>query len=199
MELSTNSSGYKVREIQHFLASLGHLEEGEVDGEYGTETREAVRKFQFNNALRTDGIVGPSTLRIMGSQGLPLSRWREPNLTGFFVKRLEGFVESVLEGVGSIEEERYFEYSKDSYGRDELLEVRYSTEGEMGNPEHSDHSFSPYVIAEVSQMHEDIIHAEVVDYGDLYVRSKVELGYNGTEKILMDIQEEVEKEFGFCE
>jgi len=197
MELSTNSSGYKVREIQDFLASLGHLEEGEVNGEYETETREAVRKFQFNNALRADGIVGPSTLRIMGSQGLPLSRWREPNLTGIFVKRLEGFVESVLEGVESIEEERYFEYSKESYGRDELLEVRYCTEGETGNPEYTDYSFRPYVIAEISQIHEDIIHTEVIDYGDLYVHSKVELGRNGTVQILMEVQEEVEREFGF--
>lgn len=200
MELSTNSSGYKVREIQQFLASLGYdLGEGGVDGEYGADTREAVRKFQFKNALRADGIVGPSTLRIMGSKGLPLLPWRESNLTGIFIKRLESFVESVIERLEIIEEKRCFEYSKDSYNNEEILKVQYSTKGEIGKQEYSDYSFRPFVIAEISKMHKDITSAEVIDYGNVYVHAKKDLGRNGVTKVLMEIQEEVEKEFGFCE
>lgn len=196
MELSTNSSGYKVRAIQRFLASRGHLEEGEVDGEYGTETREAVRKFQFKNALRADGIAGPSTLRIMGSQGLQLAPWTVSDLNVSFITRLENSVERVLEKVESVDEERYFDYSNKDYDHEEKLTLLYSTKS---REREVDHSFRPYVVAEISMMHVEIFRAEVIDYSNLHVVFKSCLGFDGTENILSEIQEEVDKEFGFSD
>lgn len=73
MTLSRNSTGPKVRKIQRFLDSQGYdLGDAGVDGVYGPDTQEAVRDFQYEHALRTDGIAGSSTLIIMRSEGLKL-------------------------------------------------------------------------------------------------------------------------------
>lgn len=73
MALSQNSTGARVEKIQRFLDSQGYdLGNAGVDGVYGRATREAVREFQYENALRADGIVGASTLTIMRSKGLKL-------------------------------------------------------------------------------------------------------------------------------
>lgn len=207
MELSTNSSGYKVSAIQRFLASRGHLEEGEVDGEYGTETREAVRIFQFKNALRADGIAGPSTLRIMGSKGLQLAPWIESDLTDAFIGRLENFVERVLEEVESIEEERYFDYSGEKF--EETSEANYLTKRtkELDEPHYAatsrreelSKSFRPHVVAEISKMHKEIYYAEWIGYAKIRVTYKSRIGLEGMTKILSEIEKEVDKEFGFSD
>jgi len=49
-----------VKLIQSLLARIGY-NPGVVDGVFGQQTREAVREFQLDNGLLTDGIVGPST------------------------------------------------------------------------------------------------------------------------------------------
>ena len=59
--LSMGSSGSKVKELQEKLNSLG-CSCGLADGDYGSKTAEAVRKFQRNNGLKEDGIAGPKTL-----------------------------------------------------------------------------------------------------------------------------------------
>ena len=46
--------------IQSLLARIGY-NPGVVDGVFGQQTREAVREFQLDNGLLTDGVVGPST------------------------------------------------------------------------------------------------------------------------------------------
>ena len=59
------SSGNTVRTIQQKLSSWGYYS-GEIDGIYGTQTMNAVKKFQTKNGLVSDGIAGPATLAAIG-------------------------------------------------------------------------------------------------------------------------------------
>lgn len=59
------SRGDEVRRVQQKLKSMGYYV-GNVDGIYGTQTQNAVRKFQRDNGLSVDGIAGPKTLSYLG-------------------------------------------------------------------------------------------------------------------------------------
>ena len=59
------SSGTEVREIQTRLKTWGYYS-GEVDGIYGTQTKNAVIAFQKKNGLVADGIAGTATLAKIG-------------------------------------------------------------------------------------------------------------------------------------
>ena len=59
------SRGSEVRTIQDKLKRWGYYN-GSVDGIYGTQTLNAVKKFQQKNGLTVDGIAGPKTLSAMG-------------------------------------------------------------------------------------------------------------------------------------
>ncbi|MBQ4154232.1 MAG: spore cortex-lytic enzyme [Clostridia bacterium] len=59
------SRGNEVRNIQTRLKSWGYYK-GEIDGIYGTQTKNAVIAFQKNNGLTADGIAGPKTLEKIG-------------------------------------------------------------------------------------------------------------------------------------
>ncbi|HIZ55463.1 MAG TPA: spore cortex-lytic enzyme [Firmicutes bacterium] len=59
------SRGNEVRAIQQELRDRS-LYKGSVDGIYGTETQEAVKKFQKQQGLTADGIAGPATLSRLG-------------------------------------------------------------------------------------------------------------------------------------
>ncbi len=59
------SRGEEVRQIQTNLKKWGYYS-GEVDGIFGTQTKEAVILFQQKNGLTADGIVGPKTLEKLG-------------------------------------------------------------------------------------------------------------------------------------
>ena len=59
------SRGEEVRKIQQKLSSWGYYD-GEIDGIYGTQTKNAVIYFQRKNGLTADGIAGPKTLAAMG-------------------------------------------------------------------------------------------------------------------------------------
>ena len=59
------SRGEEVREIQTRLKKWGYYN-GNVDGIYGSQTRDAVIWFQKKNGLSADGIAGPKTLAAMG-------------------------------------------------------------------------------------------------------------------------------------
>lgn len=61
------SRGEEVRKIQDKLKRWGYYS-GNVDGIYGTQTVEAVKKFQRKNGLKVDGIAGTNTLTKMGIQ-----------------------------------------------------------------------------------------------------------------------------------
>lgn len=62
------SRGDEVRQIQRKLKSLG-LYKGNIDGIYGTATRDAVKQFQRNCGITVDGIAGPKTLLYLGITG----------------------------------------------------------------------------------------------------------------------------------
>ena len=51
--------------VQTRLKNWGYYT-GNVDGIFGSKTRSAVRKFQQNNGLQVDGIVGPKTAAAIG-------------------------------------------------------------------------------------------------------------------------------------
>jgi peptidoglycan hydrolase-like protein with peptidoglycan-binding domain len=86
--LGTGSSlgaSARVREVQRKLNRLGYRA-GAIDGLFGPVTDEAVRRFQRDNALAVDGIVGPRTLRELRSRSKRLERllsegvgFRKPN------------------------------------------------------------------------------------------------------------------------
>ena len=59
------SRGEEVRTIQTKLKRWGYYN-GNVDGIYGSQTMEAVKRFQRKNGLTVDGIAGTKTLQAMG-------------------------------------------------------------------------------------------------------------------------------------
>lgn len=58
--LRPGSAGDKVREVQQALTDLDY-EPGGIDGSYGPRTEAAVKRFQADNGLAQDGIVGAKT------------------------------------------------------------------------------------------------------------------------------------------
>ena len=65
--LRKGDHGENVEELQRRLVKLGfHL--GAVDGDFGPLTQAAVLKFQAENNLATDGIVGPKTWGVLRDQ-----------------------------------------------------------------------------------------------------------------------------------
>ena len=59
------SRGEEVRQIQTKLKELGYLQ-GNVDGIYGNQTKQAVTAFQRDHGLSADGIAGEKTLAALG-------------------------------------------------------------------------------------------------------------------------------------
>ena len=64
--LHNGSQGEKVRKLQERLQELGYYS-GEVDGQFGPGTREAVVTFQKMNGLEADGMAGEETQRVLYS------------------------------------------------------------------------------------------------------------------------------------
>ena len=65
--LHNGSQGEKVRKLQERLRELGYYQ-GEVDGQFGPGTREAVVAFQQKNGLDADGLAGEDTQRVLYSE-----------------------------------------------------------------------------------------------------------------------------------
>ena len=59
------SSGTELTQIQQKLSSLGYYN-GAIDGVYGTQTKNAVIRFQKDCGLTADGIAGSKTLTYLG-------------------------------------------------------------------------------------------------------------------------------------
>lgn len=60
-------TGDKVYELQRKLKQWGYYN-GSIDGIYGTDTFEAVKRFQRKHGLKADGVVGSSTAAALGIQ-----------------------------------------------------------------------------------------------------------------------------------
>ena len=59
------STGQEVSDIQKVLKNQGYYT-GNIDGIYGTATKNAVVAFQKANGLNADGVVGSKTLAALG-------------------------------------------------------------------------------------------------------------------------------------
>lgn len=64
--LRNGAQGSEVEKLQSRLKELGFYE-GEVDGQFGNGTRNAVILFQTQHGLEADGIVGPATKELIYS------------------------------------------------------------------------------------------------------------------------------------
>ena len=64
--MRTGSKGQEVKDLQTRLSALGFYS-GEIDGEFGPGTKEAVTAFQKANGLEADGIVGEETRTLLFS------------------------------------------------------------------------------------------------------------------------------------
>lgn len=78
--LKKGDRGSDVRKIQAVLQKIGY-DVGPIDGIFGSNTEEAVKRFQLNNGLVVDGIIGPKTYEllnkfILGLQYLYYKAWR---------------------------------------------------------------------------------------------------------------------------
>lgn len=62
------SRGEEVKQIQKSLQNKG-IYSGAVDGIYGKGTQAAVKKFQQQSGLSSDGVAGPQTLKALGVGG----------------------------------------------------------------------------------------------------------------------------------
>lgn len=64
--LRTGSAGQEVKDLQSRLYTLGYYS-GDIDGQFGTGTRDAVSAFQRVNGLDADGIAGSETKSLLYS------------------------------------------------------------------------------------------------------------------------------------
>ena len=62
------NSGVKVRQLQEKLVRLGYLQEGQVDGVYGSGTAQAVRSYQEDHHLKQTSIANIETQNAMDRQ-----------------------------------------------------------------------------------------------------------------------------------
>ncbi len=70
--LRLGSTGPYVTEVQTVLTSLLYYT-GQIDGNFGTSTQNAVKRFQTNNRLTPDGIVGRDTWSALSTLYEPLA------------------------------------------------------------------------------------------------------------------------------
>ena len=59
--LAMGAKGKEVIKLQEKLIEMKYLPEGAADGAYGRQTYNAIKKFQYYNGLRQDGIAGRAT------------------------------------------------------------------------------------------------------------------------------------------
>jgi len=62
--VQVGDNGDLVRQMQEKLAEYGYYE-GEIDGRFGNQTRQAVEAFQYQHGLSADGIAGRHTLTVL--------------------------------------------------------------------------------------------------------------------------------------
>lgn len=54
-------TGSAVQSVQYMLINAGYLQSGADDGVFGSATQDAVRRFQADQGLESDGVVGTQT------------------------------------------------------------------------------------------------------------------------------------------
>lgn len=71
--IEEGDQGPDVAAIQSQLNALGY-NAGPADGSFGSLTKNAVRAFQSDRGLETDGVVGSTTYRMLMGRDIPVSR-----------------------------------------------------------------------------------------------------------------------------
>lgn len=106
--LHPGDSGYQVSALQQSLSALGYYK-GEIDGNYGKSTEDAVKRFQKNRKMSVDGIAGPSTLAaLMGNKAqaestvAPVSTTKASTPTATPSKTSSGLVYSKVKSIAEI-------------------------------------------------------------------------------------------------
>ena len=74
------AEGDDIQSFQEQLVELGYLESNQVTGYYGTDTVEAVTKFQQRNHLGKDGKAGEKTMEAINSPDARVSYTREQEI-----------------------------------------------------------------------------------------------------------------------
>ncbi len=82
--LRLGSTGPYVTELQEILAKLLYYT-GNIDGNFGINTENAVKEFQINNRLMADGIVGRDTWSALSSLYSPLAICEEEPSENYFL------------------------------------------------------------------------------------------------------------------
>ncbi|MBA4347916.1 MAG: hypothetical protein C0413_03590 [Clostridiales bacterium] len=78
--MTEGAEGDDIKSFQEQLVELGYLEDNQVTGYYGTDTVEAVTKFQNRNHLTKDGKAGEQTLEAINSPDARVSYTREQEI-----------------------------------------------------------------------------------------------------------------------
>jgi hypothetical protein len=96
MLFKEGSVGHEVRLIQSFLKKMGYKITS-VDGEFGEETKQAVREYQKKVGISVDGWVGNHTISFMKKDGFVMIDDRgasvSTSLIKDFIKELNAFAE----------------------------------------------------------------------------------------------------------
>ena len=74
------AEGDDIESFQEQLVELGYLDSNQVTGYYGTDTVEAVKKFQNRNHLTKDGKAGEKTLEAVNSPDARVSYTKEQEI-----------------------------------------------------------------------------------------------------------------------
>jgi peptidoglycan hydrolase-like protein with peptidoglycan-binding domain len=100
--LQQGSNGKPVQELQNLLFAWG-IYTGSVDGEFGYQTEQSVKKFQRRVFLKEDGIVAERTWRALYT-GAPVDM---PELSqgcnGELVKKVQRILKSTCDYIGRID------------------------------------------------------------------------------------------------
>lgn len=81
------AKGPRIKEVQSKLKAWGYYT-GSVDGVYGYKTYAAVKKFQYKNGLRVDGVIGDKTLAALGINVVVASKTTSVNQDVVLLSRL---------------------------------------------------------------------------------------------------------------
>lgn len=76
MILKNGSTGKAVEELQLNLSRVGYLTN--IDGEFGSDTRNNLKAFQADHSLKADGIYGPLTQDVMAKELAGIPKSKEP-------------------------------------------------------------------------------------------------------------------------
>ena len=79
--LRSGSSGSDVKQLQQLLKDLGYTEITWIDGIFGAQTLAAVKRFQTNNKITVDGVVGPTTRTALNKK-VPASAAKSTTTSG---------------------------------------------------------------------------------------------------------------------